>query len=328
MKRQPFLKASRGSRQQGFALIAFLALIAMVAAYVIADALSKTSSELKTSREDRTMNALRQAKAALIAYAGSEQWQLACGSPPCRFQPGALPCPDRNNDGASDGICPSPLARIGRLPWKTIGADDLRDASGEQLWYAVSSGFVKNWGTTVINSDLQGQLTVNGNFPAANVVATNVVAIVFAPGGIAKNTTTSLLQLRDSTNASVYNEPANYLEQFNTTTYATFTTAALPSDDLNDRLLTISQAELMAAVEPVVAARIQRDIVINSYLDGYRTTWGRYPYAAPFNNPGGAAYQGQQGTFSGLLPVTSDPTFVTWASPSHPSVVQISGDIE
>ncbi len=29
--------------------------------------------------------------------------------------------------------------RLGRLPWKTLGLPDLRDAFGERLWYAVSS---------------------------------------------------------------------------------------------------------------------------------------------------------------------------------------------
>src|SRR5258708_29066232 len=44
---------------------------------------------------------------------------------------------------------------IGRIPWKTLGIDDLRDASGERLWYALAHNFRKLSGTTVINSDTQ-----------------------------------------------------------------------------------------------------------------------------------------------------------------------------
>lgn len=308
--------APAAPRNRGFALIAFVLLLVLVAGYVVAAALNRTGSELASAREERTMNALRQAKAALIAYAASEQWQLGCGSPPCHFQPGALPCPDRNNDGASDGICPNSLTRIGRLPWRTIGSDDLKDASGEELWYVVSPAFVKNWGTTVINSDVQGQLSVTGIAPAANVVA-----IVFAPGNIVQN------QTRDPTNAAAYNDPANYLEQFDVATYASFTTTALPSDALNDRLLIISQADLMAAVEPVVAAKIEREI--KPYIQSQFSAWGSdYPFAAPFVSggvgPGRAQseYKGATSQTNGLLPITRDSSWLSWTSPS---VTQVAG---
>src|SRR3990172_8531963 len=127
-------------------------LMTLMSAWLIATALQRTNSELARERDRATMEALQKAKAALISYAASEQWQFY-KSAPTKFQPGALPCPDRDNDGDSDGLCSSALSRIGRLPWLTIGADNLRDASGEQLWYALSSNFRKLDGTTVINGD-------------------------------------------------------------------------------------------------------------------------------------------------------------------------------
>ena len=298
-------------RERGFAMIAIISLIALMSTYLIAYALSRTGAELSHEREQRSMNALRQAKAALIAYAASEQWQLyKCSSPPCRFQPGALPCPDRNNDGnpdhdgSSQGICSNALMRIGRLPWKTLGVDDLRDASGERLWYALSSNFRKLAGTTVINSDTQGLLTVTGTAPA-----NNVVAIVFAPGAAIQ----SQIRPFDSSNPA-HNNPASYLEGFTAgVNNYTFTTNAMPSDTFNDRLLVITQADLMSAVEPVVAARIQRDI--KPYLDTYRSTWGRYPFAAPFSNPGTSDYKGTASPLPGMLPLTAASGFVTWANP-------------
>src|SRR5579859_5503998 len=131
------------SRQRGFAMIVIIALIVLVSAYVIVSSLNRTAAELSNAREQRSMLALQQAKAALIAYAASTQgWQAYKGQ--VTSQPGGLPCPDLNDTGSSPGICSSAASRIGRLPWSSIGVDDLRDASGERLWYAVSSTFRKN----------------------------------------------------------------------------------------------------------------------------------------------------------------------------------------
>ncbi len=55
--------------ERGFALIAILALAALFSAFLIASALNFTSAGISNEREQRSMNALRQAKAALIAYA-------------------------------------------------------------------------------------------------------------------------------------------------------------------------------------------------------------------------------------------------------------------
>jgi hypothetical protein len=304
-------RAGPAARDRGFALIAFLLLVVLVSAYVIADQLARTNSELAKFREDRTMIALRQAKTALIAYAASEQWQNTGGATP--FQPGAFPCPDRDNNGVAEDHefpqkpCNTPLKRIGRLPWRTIGADDLHDASGERLWYAVSGNFLKNTPlyANIINSDTQGQLTVTGSAPA-NLV----VAIVFAPGGIVQG------QSRDSTIVTTYNDPANYLENLTppiSPDYVTFFSAALPSDSFNDHLLIITQADLVAAVEPVVAANIERDI--KPYLASYRNTWGRYPFPVLFGDPATSDYKGVAGQESGLMPLTADSNFVTWQNP-------------
>ena len=257
------------------------------------------------------MNALRQAKAALIAYAASEQWQLYKGQ--TTNQPGGLPCPDNNNTGTSPGICSGAANRVGRLPWVTIGSDDLRDASGEPLWYAVSSNFYKST-ANVINSDTQGLLTVTGTAPASNVVA-----IVFAPGPAIQDSTLPG-QIQDRSPANI-NRLASYLEGFTVgANDYTFTTNALPTDTFNDRVLVITQADLMAAVEPVVAARIERDI--KPYLTAYGNTWGRYPFPTAFPQPASPAftdYKGVAGQPWGLLPLTADLAF-DWQTPISPVV--------
>jgi len=301
------------AHRRGFALIAILSLIALISAFLIASAMNRSSADLSNEREDRNMTALRQAKAALIAFAAdTEGWQKSQGL--AIDQPGALPCPDiLQDDGTSNCVgagISSNTSLIGRVPWKTMGTEDLRDASGERLWYALSYNFRKNFGTTVINSDTPGQLSVSG--PAA---ASNIVAIVFAPGpplpGLGQN------RPADITTAA-HNDPANYLEGVDTSnaTNYTFTSSALPSNSNNDRLLVITQAELMAAVEPVVAARIERDIA--PYVQDYYSTWGIYPFAATFSATGVAGktqldYKGSAGQTSGLLPLSTDPNDSSWA---------------
>ena len=314
--------------QRGFALIALLALAALISAFLIASALNLTSAGNTNEREQRSMNALRQAKAALIAYAANEQWQKY-KLEPNTVQPGALPCPDivhtgaESEEGDSDCVTPLTSSLIGRLPYKTLGINDLRDASGEQLWYALSANFRKASGITVINSDTQpcdtpacnpgeSHLTVTGIAPASNVVA-----VLFAPGE-------AILGQTRSSNPTdpAHNNPANYLENFSLNVdgiHFTFTTAQ-PSDTFNDRVLVITQAELMAAVEPVVAARIERDVK-PLLLTEYFSKWGVYPFAVPFAAPlpAQSAYLGASSQASGLLPVTNTATF-TW---QNPTVTQI-----
>jgi hypothetical protein len=306
-------------------MIAMLALAAMITAFLIAIGLNRSRTEVSNEQEDRNMSALRQAKAALIAYAANEQWQLykalPAVPPTAYFQPGALPCPDKDDDGDADcvglGITPT-SSIIGRLPWKTIGVDDLRDSSGERLWYALSWNFRKLQGgspPTIINSDTQGQLSVTGTAPM-----NNVVAVLIAPGLPILNQTRSPNPANPA-----HNSASNYLEGFdlsNPVNYV-FTSNARPSDTFNDRLLVITQADLMAAVEPVVAARIERDVV--PVLQSYYSGWQVYPFPAPFN-PGLAqsAYQGDKNQTRGLLPITPGPNWLQW-DPASVSVTQIAG---
>ena len=310
-------------------MIAILALAAMISAFLIASALSRSSADVSNDREQRNMDSLRQAKAALIAYAANEQWQCYRGAAvgnPCPppstntgyFQPGALPSPDMDGDGDGDFVWGSNTSsQLGRFPYKTVGTDDLRDASGERLWYALSHDFRKircnppppaaqnPLGCTRINSDTQGQLTVVGATPA-----TQVVAIVFAPGDALAG------QSRPSNTASDYLEgPPDLSSSVN----YVFTSQATPSATFNDRLLVITQAELMAAVEPVVAAQIVRDVKPN--VQNYYSKWGVYPFAMTFATPpaSGTAYKGSPsppaaapGQDKGLLPVTDDSTWFKW----------------
>ena len=299
-RRAPFPDRRPAKRQRGFALIVIVSIIVLISAYFIATGLNRTSAQLSNAREERTMSALLSAKSALIAYA-SEQWQRSMGQ--VTRQPGALPCPDQDDDGDADcigaGITNS-VSLMGRLPWKTLGTEDLRDASGERLWYALSRNFRKLYGTTIINSDTQGQLTVTGT-----TTGNNIVAVVIAPGPV----------IQGQDRVAGHNSAASYLEGFNANDNVNFvfTTNALPSNTLNDRMVVITQAELMAAVEPAVSARIERDV--KPYLQAYFAQWGAFPFPARFDSPSpgtsGAgstrlqnAYLGDTTQSTGLLPIT------------------------
>src|SRR5581483_2867701 len=273
-------------------IMVIVALIVLVSAYFLANGLNRTSAQISNDREARTMAALLKAKSALIAYAASEAWQSHMGQ--STGQPGSLPCPDRDSDGDSDcvwaGITNS-VSLIGLLPYTTLGTEDLRDASGERLWYAVSRNFRKLSGVTVVNSDTQGQFTITGT-----TTASNVVAVVIAPGPVIQG------QNRSSGTPSA----GSYLESFNANDGVNFifTTNALPTQTLNDRLITITQADLMAAVEPAVAARIDRDV--KPALQTYFGQWGVMPFPAKFNSP----TPGTNGTATTrpLMTYVGDPT--------------------
>ena len=79
---------------------------------------------------------------------------------------------------------------IGRLPWRTLGIEPIRDGHGECLWYAVSANF-KSLGIDAglqMNWDTLSQMDVvvaNGTAAMISAVASahdRPIAVIFAPG--------------------------------------------------------------------------------------------------------------------------------------------------
>jgi hypothetical protein len=326
-------RAAPAHRQRGLAMIAIITLVVLMSAYLIANGLARTQAEVAVEREALTQKALLEAKRALIAWAASDALQRGTDSSK-RYQPGGLPCPDTNNDGSAEGSCSSASTRLGRLPWKTLGIDDLRDASGERLWYAVSSNYRKTTTSTIINSDTAAQITVTGASPASGVVA-----VVIAPGpalqydssgqGAAQN------QDRDPSSSTALNNASNYLEGANAgTNDDVFTVSTLASSVFNDRLRIITKAELFDVVEPAVAAAIRSNGLfgggttyksIRDFINDYVSDWGKYPFPAAFTNPSTSDYKGTVGQQYGLLPLTSASGFVAWGSPTSTTVLNTLG---
>jgi hypothetical protein len=226
-------------RQRGYIAIVLVAVLCTAGATWLSTSLG--ANAVHNERERKISAVLAHAKQALIGRATVDA-----------SLPGSLPCPDlvTNIAGSNvpdDGIadlfagtnCPS---YVGRLPWRTLGLADLRDADGERLWYALSPNFRDFASQVLINDATAGTLSVSGS-----TGLNNVVAIVFAPGGP--------LGSQSRVGSANKNIAVNYLDGPNAAGLPAFKTA--PADALfNDRLVTITVADLISFVERRVANEI------------------------------------------------------------------------
>lgn len=157
-------------RQRGVALIAFVLVVLTAVSYLLFSGLNRKAASY--SLQEETWQALREAREALIGYAVAYPDRI---NP--RYGPGYLPCPDDDNDGTARTACALATASTtGRLPWRTLDVNDLRDASGERLWYALSENFRNNPHLQPLNSDTAGQLSVDDT--------DDIVAVIIAPGPV------------------------------------------------------------------------------------------------------------------------------------------------
>jgi type II secretory pathway pseudopilin PulG len=221
-------------RQRGQALLLVLVLLGVGITAFVYNFVSPAA--LAIEREKATHAALAQARDALIGYAAINTGRA-----------GALPCPDASDNGTQQGSCGLPANRVGRLPWKSLGLPDLRDGSGERLWYAVSERYTNSPIVGTLNSLTPAEYTVDG---------ASAIAIVFAPGPLVAP------QVRDTANKF---NIANYLEGENANGDAVFTASGV-----NDRLLVITHDTLFPAVEMRVARQVRQVLLeyfaANSYL--------------------------------------------------------------
>jgi len=286
-------------RQRGQVMVAVALVISIAAGAAIYAFLGRDTRRFEEMQ--LTASALVQARDALIGRAASDS-----------NRPGSLPCPDIAtnipgtnvpNDGIADLLvgneCPS---YIGRLPWRTLDLPDVRDASGERLWYALSRSFRDDNSAQPINSNTTGTLSISGS-----VTAGNLVAIVFAPGAVVGS------QVRDAVNA---NSVANYLEGGNEVSGTTAFTAAAPAATFNDQSLAIGTDALL----PIVETRVAREA--RTVLAAFYAANSYLPYA---NSYGDNSYQCTNGQYSGRIPrffadwCKSDPADPDWNAVAWPS---------
>jgi hypothetical protein len=335
--------------QRGAALL--LLLVAVVMAFVTAVfAGLGTWGTVTTAKRNVNAEVLAHAKAALIGYVAKEVLNLS------EEAPGRLPCPESvatagtNSEGtAADNCAPAYASNksLGRLPWRTLGADKLVDAAGEPLWYAVSPNWVPlTTGSPLINPGASGQLSFDGT--------TGVVAIIFAPGkALSANPTTSQVaagcaarnQVRaDRSHISTSTADPDfrdYLECDNASasidsTFGVEITGNATNEVINDQAVVITARELLNALQGPLAERAQRTIA--PLLNEYSKKWVSggtilptpadttllphfMPYAAPFAAPESATPTQQHCGSSvtpvreGLMPVAAMALVGPCASP-------------
>lgn len=218
------------NRERGTILLVLAGLLSL--GLVAAFAAGLAGNPARLARDRASDRALATAEEALIAYATSRPIDAATG-------PGYLPCPDLDDDGWAEATCGTQdghggqAQRLGRLPWKTLGVEDLRDGYGERLWYAVSSKHkgLLNCGPnaacvdmgpdaalgTLTVRDPHGTIVHDGRIDDAHRAGVGgAAAVVIAPGAPLERHedlagTTRRAQLRDTRAQQL--DPANYLDK-------------------------------------------------------------------------------------------------------------------
>ncbi len=265
-------------KQQGFVAILILVVVSLTAVGFIFNLMNLSS--FKEMHVNKTGQALVQAKEALIGFSVGNA-----------SMPGALPCPDTNNDGISDPC--SAGTSIGRLPWKTLGMSDIRDADGECLWYALSPVFrntlsVSTRGNTqpALNSATAGSITVfNEQGVALPVPVNKVIALIIAPSiSLSSQSRTNL----GSTVCGGNNTASNYLDSSNGINNATgnrvgnnlsFIMGKLGSS-FNDQLIYITQEDLYKPLRKRIAKEIMGNFGVIKGLSKYYQVNTQYPCPA------------------------------------------------
>lgn len=298
-------------KQRGSMVVVLLAVLVLFGTYVIFHSLNIAA--VRVERDRVTNEALAKAKEALVAYAASDA-----------NRPGELPCPDIDDDGAAtpgvDYIGSACASLIGRLPWKTLDLPDLRDDSGERLWYAVSDDFHAS-GSVALNSDTAFRTGNTSLTLTGKQAGTGLVALVFAPGAPVVRDGAATLQNRSAAGAL---NAANYLDvangEDNADANRTFV-AADKSQSFNDRILPVHSDDIMWLVQRRAAREYAQHL--RDHYDAWKnavppagTTFtnfkGFYPWAAPLNDPT-TNQPGVNDTTNGQLPLSS--ASVLWNAP-------------
>ena len=346
-------------KQKGAVLILIAFIIGLATAAYLLHALNP--ERLRVEQDKKTMQALNEAKQALIAWAVNHP-----------NMPGLMPYPDRNNDGNYDdrsdcyanNVNFNSIFTLGRLPLfkndpncvttdtiDTSGVHDtqvvnglsadLRDGTGERLWYEVSSNLLHDYKSSAAHSngaspEINPSIINNPNpiypwFVVRDrnrvIISDRVAAVIIAPGapsgaqdrsgGIANpNQYLDKIMMADNTpyqNYGYQNPATNPVQEFiigddyrvvakNDPTYKDQTVEPYY---YNDKLVYITIDELMYAIEKRVLEQTK------VALSKFKIANGFYPFAADlgfYTSPNPNQNQCTQGNLRGLLPVNTPST--------------------
>lgn len=317
------LTATR-KREGGAALLAAMLLLVVVSAYAFLNRLNAAASI--SYQQQRSARALAEAKDALIGYALTYA-ENHTGQPQ-----GYLPCPDADGDGSADPPCDATgLSVLGRLPWRTLGIEPLRDGGGECLWYAVSGPYKALANNKApLTSDTDGLFEIQdaaGNTIIGGASNIRATAVVFAPGRALGNQDRSSTPVGrtecGSTNAAdPVNSPSNYLEAAGGANNATGSGnggSAMPTANwsrfvmspvagvagagtFNDIVLPVTPMDFAAVyrrMDQWVAERVRR--CLQAYA-GAPGASGLYPWASVLNPLAAPDYVDDAGERFGRIP--------------------------
>ncbi len=269
-----FLRARSTARvrrtQAGVSMIILLLMIGVVGVGIFFG-IAHSGNEEKLKRDRKTEIALARAKQALLDYAVQyDQTHVPPAHPQYRVA-GYLPCPDTgpgsqfNGEGNSSLTCRGKnISAIGRLPWRTLDLEDLRDGNGECLWYAVSGTF-KN---TLPNTDLPFNWDAAGQFevysedgtPLAGSIADNWIAAVIIAPGLPQGAAQTRSGLPETPVCGGNYTFSNYLDSVAGMDNGALSVPPAPniktkfvqaqeSNTFNDRLVYITAADIFNAIE-------------------------------------------------------------------------------
>lgn len=241
--------------QRGAAVLVLLVLVGIILPLMLA-ASRREPSPQELARQ-RSLYALLHARDALIARAIKGRRDSFAGSDEPDYRPGSLPCPDVDDNGSADGS--NCFAYLGRLPYKTLEIDDLRDGAGERLWYALSPAF-----RPAVHPlpGTPGQLRISASDE-------QVVAILIAPGTVV-GAQTRRCDDAGTAAACARLVAGNYLEGRNAQAaisrlapgsligFETRDESGRTDSSFNDLLLVITADMFMPAVERRVAGEAAR----------------------------------------------------------------------
>ncbi|MCS3904423.1 hypothetical protein J2T55_002459 [Methylohalomonas lacus] len=211
------------ARQRGAALLALILLIVAGSAWMLLENLNATA--IQNQRDEHDARVLAEAKDALIAYALTHSDINSAG------EFGFLPCPDTGVDALDEGIshwhCGMGDEKyknvLGKLPWKSLGTQTLRDSSGECLWYLVS-GQYKNGAKQgdLLNSDTNGSFEIYSSSDGDLIVGAGPddkyenrpVAVIIAPGEPVGEQNRTETDPDDTPECGGNYDPENYLDDW------------------------------------------------------------------------------------------------------------------
>ena len=320
----------RPSRQRGAVLLTAVTVMLLAGTSILLARLENTAPAARAREVAATARALAGGRRALIG------WSVTSGLSASgeEHAPGVLPYPDRNTDrygydGKGDCVTSRLSDRhlIGRLAWagetspcptRALGVQ-MRDGSGEPLWYAVSRNLVNHRGGSSPDAPINpGLLDGNPAFPWLRLIDAHgevvrgadgdpleVAAVIIAPGpplpgqartGSAPGAVHYLDAVtlngvtfdnadsdgcRDSViGARAYTDcPGRTSEEF--ILYPDSRDTATDTDSFNDRIAYITAEELLRAAEARALGAMA------AVLERYRSRHAAYPWMAPYNTDPG-----------------------------------------